>query len=179
MESGSDKAVVEASETQNEKIAEEETKKLDESEDRLPLTFRQNIARVRFVWWWALGAVVLGIPVALGATILKNTLTGSIHFLELFVWLEVVWAGFWLSYFVAWAIGSAANKITEIEALDIGDWDDFFNDLRLPMTLIYWTIVIWATIPVICDLNDGDCSSSWEPLLRKIALATLVVAASK
>lgn len=123
-------------------------------------TIRQKLVRVRSIWWWTLGAIILAVPLTRSVTI----------------WAEILWFGLWLSHFVAWCIGRVSYFLCQEDYLGIADYKHFVDNLMIPMTLTIWAVISWATVPVLCYFDRGDCEGGWILGLRRALLATLVVA---
>lgn len=74
--------------------------------------FLQNVTRVvRVSTWWALGAALLAIPLALSATVFSSTRIGKVRLLGLLVWLEMVWLALWVLYFLMWITGRVCHHL--------------------------------------------------------------------
>jgi hypothetical protein len=142
-----------------------------------PESIWKKITRVRFIWWWFLGSILFVIPLILFAVVFTDTRIHGVRVRELLSWIEVSWTAFWVSYFLAWAVGRTWYALMQQSRLDADDYEDYLNDLRLPITFMLWSVISWSTtFQPLCGPNDCDPLPHWIYILRRIVLATIVVA---
>lgn len=132
------------------------------------------VTRVRYFWWWVLGALLLALASVLAATVFRDVRIGPISMIGLFFWLELSWLALWALYFVTLLIGMVWKGLCQFVPFGIFDYRDFLDDLKVPLTLLLWAIVSWAIVPALCHFDHGDCIVGWISIFRTVLLAILV-----
>ncbi|KZL66186.1 serine threonine protein kinase [Colletotrichum incanum] len=123
-------------------------------------------------------AALLGIPVALLATIYSDRRADGVRLLGLFVWLEVVWGSLWLSKLVAMLMPTAYVFVCGIVNSGTRKYHPVVRKIETSISLVFWTIIAYATIVPVCMAFDSTMAPpKWVLILQKVALASIAVAA--
>ncbi|KAI9855707.1 MAG: hypothetical protein M1813_009669 [Trichoglossum hirsutum] len=136
-----------------------------------------KVKRVRVWVWWAVGAVLLAIPLTLFSTKFSSTRIGGIRLLGLLVWLEVIWFSLWSLYLLTWVTSTLWHRLCNREYLDISLYGRFLHGIRKSLMFFLLAIVSWASMqPLSCRFNHGKCNVKWIGRFQKILLSLLITA---
>ena len=161
---------------------------------------------VRYTIYLAPLLVLLVIPIAVLSTVFSGSAfikTGNgetdsssppkplsdlgIHAAGLFVWLEIATLGLWAAMILAWLSIFSFNKTCDLLRERLKSRQLLLDALKnissnlmaLPITLVLWTIICFATTPAICVFNKGDTqciqTSGWIYYLTRAFEAGIVV----
>lgn len=122
-------------------------------------------------------AGILAVPLALCDTIYKHSRAGNIRLLGLFIWIEILWLSLWVCKLCAKTVPIIFQAACGLISTGIRKYSLVLLALEIPLSLFMWSIVAWATIPVICAFDQGRCGTGWVTTLRTAAVATIAVAA--
>ncbi|OLN97139.1 putative MscS family protein C2C4.17c [Colletotrichum chlorophyti] len=123
-------------------------------------------------------AALLGIPVALLATVYTDRRAEGVRLLGLFIWLEVVWGTLWLSKLIAMLMPTAYVFICGIVNSGTRKYHLVVRKTETSMSLVFWTIIAYVTVVPVCMTFDfGMVPPKWVSSLQKVALASIAVAA--
>lgn len=126
-------------------------------------------------------SILLAIPLIVFATIAKHTTAGGTRLLGLFVWLEIVWCALWFTKLCAKALPQIFQFCCGIVTSGTRRYAELIRALELPLSVVAWSVVAWASTPVIVAFNHPVPESlshwsQWVQILRKIILASIPVA---
>ena len=107
---------------------------------------------------------------------------GGVQLLGLFLWIEVIWVGLWICKLIASGLPIAFQALCGLISTGIRKYSLVLMALEIPVSLFLWSIVAWATTPVICVFNKGfwgsdDYEASWVKTLNTVFKALIIVAA--
>lgn len=122
-------------------------------------------------------AGLLAIPLALCDTVYRDARAGNIRLLGLFIWLEIIWLSLWICKLCAKIVPLIFQAACGLISTGIRKYSLVLLALEIPLSLFIWSIVAWATVPVICAFDHGHCGDSWLTTLRTATVATIAVAA--
>ena len=122
-------------------------------------------------------AVLLAIPLILTDTVYFEARAGNVRLLGLFIWIEVIWLGLWVCKLVAQFVPILFQAACGLISTGIRKYSLVLEALEIPISLFLWTIVAYATVPVICAFDKSHCSDGWLQTLAKVFKAGIVVAA--
>lgn len=127
-------------------------------------------------------AALLAIPLVLTDTVYSTARAGEVRLLGLFIWIEVIWVALWVCKLVASALPIVFQAACGLISTGIRKYSLVLMALEIPVSLFLWTIVAYATTPVICSFDQNHCPSgsrpsSWLHTLTKVFEASIVVAA--
>ena len=165
---------------------------------------KRRKAPIRYAVYTAPLIILLAIPLAVLSTVFFNqaSLPGlpleppsednptpapspPIHAAGLLVWLEIVAVALWVALSLAWLSISSFSWCCELlkeklrtRQLLFDALKDISTDLMaLPITLILWTIISFATTSTICVFDEGHCDqrASWIYTVSRVFEAGIVV----
>ena len=158
---------------------------------------KRRKAPIRYAIYTAPLIILLAIPLAVLSTVFYNqaSLPGQppdedsvpppIHAAGLLVWLEIVAVALWVALSLAWLSISSFSWCCELlkeklrtRQLLFDALKDISTDLMaLPITLILWTIISFATTSTICVFDGGHCDQSvpWIYTVSRVFEAGIVV----
>ncbi|KAF3802776.1 putative MscS family protein [Colletotrichum gloeosporioides] len=123
-------------------------------------------------------AALLGVPVALLATIYAESRAAGVRLLGLFVWLEVVWGSLWISKLIAMLMPTAYVFLCGIVNSGTRKYHTVLRGIETSISLMFWTIIAYATVVPVCMAFDSNIPTpDWVSILQKVALASIAVAA--
>lgn len=122
-------------------------------------------------------STLLVIPLVLFDTVYKDVRVGNIRLLGLFIWLEIVWVGLWICKLLAKALPIVFQAACGLISTGIRKYSLVLLALEIPISLLFWSIASWATVPIICTFDHDRCADQWLRKLRTVCLATIAVAA--
>ena len=161
---------------------------------------KRRKAPVRFAFYLAPIAILLVIPIALLSSPLffdhayiltpvqSDPPTSAVHAAGLVIWLEIITIALWVAASLAWLLVSTFNWVCDkfkgqfptrqllCDALK----ESSKNLMMLPITLIIWTIIGFATTSAICIFDEGEpqCNTSkgsWIYVVNRAFEAGIVV----
>jgi len=102
-----------------------------------------------------------------------------VRLLGLFIWIEVVWVGLWVCKLIASALPIVFQGVCGLISTGIRKYSLVLTAVEIPVSLFLWTIVAYATTPVVCTFNQDKCddANGWVHTLKKVFEASIVVAA--
>lgn len=102
---------------------------------------------VRYFTYIVPVALILLIPLLLGALLFTETDVGGVELTWFMVWLEVVWLSLWAGRVVAKIIPHIVNIIASILTNGSKKWRDMATMLEIPVTLFFWWLSIYVSFP--------------------------------
>ena len=120
-------------------------------------------------------ASLLAIPLSILSSNFRHLRLGTVLVADFLLWLEVVWLSLACSNLIAKALAmiwSTVVKNTRLKAYKNVD------RLQLPILLLAWVTIAWATITRICCDNNVACYETWVRTVERVLLATIAVSAT-
>ena len=123
-------------------------------------------------------AAMLAIPLALFATVYKHANIQGIHLYGLFVWLEIVWSSLWVAKLVAKQLPRLFRLCCGVISAGTRKHSLMIKALEVPLSIVLWVIICYATVPVIGKFNKAhanvsDSDVDWMNQLQKAFLASI------
>ena len=138
----------------------------------------------RYVLYIIPVAALLAIPLALTATIFRDTNIKGYPLLGLFVWIECIWVLLWVSKLLSQAAPIVFQAICGVVSGGIRKYTTVLIALEIPLSLFIWTIAAYGcshlvtifepTRPVHFHVPEDE---RWPHYLRRVFLAGIVVSA--
>lgn len=97
--------------------------------------------------------------------------------LGLFIWIEIVWLALWVCKLVAQAVPIVFQFACGLISTGIRKYSLVLKALEIPLSLLLWSIVAYATTSVICIFDHGKCDRNWLTILEQVFKAGIIVAA--
>lgn len=125
-------------------------------------------------------ALLIAIPIIVGATAAKDAKIGGVRIVWFFTWIEVVWLGLWVVKIFAHFLPVIFQFFAGIVSSGTKKYALVLRALEIPISLVGWAIVSLATfIPIMTQNPDnrrtGDIGiKPWESTVKQILFALLV-----
>ncbi|EDN05027.1 serine/threonine-protein kinase [Histoplasma capsulatum] len=134
-------------------------------------------------------ALLIAIPIIVGATIAQNAAIGGVRIVWFFTWVEVVWLSLWGSKIVAHYVPYVFQFLVGIVSSGTRKYALLLRALEIPFSLIGWSVTSLATFIPLMTRNPTNQASGdtqikyWQNVVRNILFAafvsTLILAAEK
>lgn len=134
-------------------------------------------------------ALMIAVPIVVGATIAENAKIGGVRMVWFFTWVEVVWLGLWSSKLVARFLPYLFQFLSGIVSAGTRKYSLVLTALEIPLSLVGWTLTALTTfVPLMCLNPDKRRArdtglKEWESVVKNILFAaffaTLVLLAEK
>jgi hypothetical protein len=123
-------------------------------------------------------AIVLAIPLIVFATAAKDANIQGIRLLGLFVWLEIVWSSLWVAKICAKQLPRLFRLCCGVISAGTRKHSLMIKALEVPLSVVFWVLISWATIPVIAAFNGvhvtvTEPSVYWISQLQRAFLASI------
>lgn len=134
-----------------------------------------------FCWWLPL-ALILFIPLAVGAWQNPDMRLGGTRVMWIFIWLEVVWGSLLIARVFARYIPELLGAIVAVIMPRYFKFVDLAVSLERAVTLVIWTFVSFISFsPLLYDNKDalekeknGGAMPKWQKIIQDILVAFLV-----
>lgn len=94
-------------------------------------------------------AVLIAVPIIIGATAAQKSTIGGVRIVWMFTWLEIVWLSLWVSKLFAQALPSIFQFLCGIVSSGTRKYALVLKALEIPLSLAGWALAALATfIPV-------------------------------
>ncbi|EEP77335.1 predicted protein [Uncinocarpus reesii 1704] len=134
-------------------------------------------------------ALLIAIPIIIGATAAQNARIGGVKIVWFFTWVEVVWLSLWVSKIVAHYVPFLFQFLCGIVSSGTRKYALILRNLEIPFSLVGWAVTSLATfIPLMTrnpdNLRRGDTGiKKWQDVVKNILfaafIASLILAAEK
>lgn len=122
-------------------------------------------------------ALILAIPMLLGAFRFKDATVGGVELFWFSVWLEIVWLTLWCGRIMAkcipYPMGLVASLFTNADKM----WRDLGKQLQIPLAMFFWMLAVEISfLPTMTSHHaDGnDATKSWENTMNKVIVSIFV-----
>ncbi|GAB7364549.1 hypothetical protein MBLNU230_g5356t1 [Neophaeotheca triangularis] len=133
-----------------------------------------------FLYVWPL-ALMIAVPIIVGATAAKNARIGGVRIVWFFTWVEVVWLSLWGSKIVAHFLPKLFQMIVGVVSSGVRKYSLVLKSLEIPLSLVGWAVTSLATFMPLMTLNPSKRaagntdSEEWMRIVQKV-LGAFVVA---
>ena len=170
--------------------------------DNLFKKIHRSPGPVRYAAYMSPLWILLAIPVAITCTIFRNVPIPAspprfliitppddrLHLAGLFIWLEFATLGLWVAKSLSWlsiqSFGHGCDAMRKRPSFRGSDLllerlaEVVDNLMDLPVTLILWSIMSFASTPALAWFDKGVIpDGTWAATLRRVLLAAIVVSA--
>ncbi|RMZ77042.1 hypothetical protein DV738_g4632, partial [Chaetothyriales sp. CBS 135597] len=124
-------------------------------------------------------ALIIAVPMVIGATIAPNARIGGVKLLWFFTWIEVVWVSLWVSKLVAKLLPYVFQFLCGVINPGTRKYAAVITNLEIPLSLVGWALTSLTTFAVLMTQNPDararhDTSlNSWQSVVKNILFATL------
>ncbi|KAJ5963678.1 uncharacterized protein N7479_003554 [Penicillium vulpinum] len=125
-------------------------------------------------------AILIAIPIIVGATVATDAKIGGVHIYWFFTWIEIVWFSLWASKIFARYIPYFFQFLCGIVSSGTRKYALILRALETPIALLIWAIISLVTFLPVMNYNPaqkaaGSTSvSGWEKTVKNILFALLV-----
>ncbi|KAA8905315.1 hypothetical protein TRICI_005311 [Trichomonascus ciferrii] len=131
-----------------------------------------------FVYWLPL-ALILFIPLAVGAWGNHEASLGKTRIMWIFIWLEVVWGSLWVCRFVAHIAPHVYEFLVGIISPSWRKYSTIFKAMEKALTLVLWALVSMITFMPIMTQNPHASptdagTQNWQKVIQNILVALLI-----
>ncbi|KAJ5502313.1 Mechanosensitive ion channel MscS [Penicillium fimorum] len=125
-------------------------------------------------------AILIAIPIIVGATAAPNAKIGGVHIYWFFTWIEIVWFSLWTSKIFARYIPYFFQFLCGIVSSGTRKYALILRALETPIALLIWAIISLVTFLPVMTLTPGKKASGdtdtkpWEKSIKNILFALLI-----
>lgn len=164
---------------------QDKKKKKESKQNRAVVFLRKAVTELiqfslvtRCFFYWLPLAILLFIPLAVGAWAKPNAKLGKASLMWIFVWLEIVWGSLWISRFIAAGLPYIYKFLTSIFIPKMKKYRSVLQAMELPITLVIWALLSLSSfMPVMVQkANAGakDATMTWQLVINNILVALLI-----
>lgn len=102
-------------------------------------------------------ALIIAVPIIIGATVAKNARLGQVRILWIWTWVELVWLSLWISKLFAKLLPSVFQFLCGVVSSGTRKYALVLKSLEIPLSLSGWALAALATffpVRAVCDLRD-------------------------
>lgn len=112
----------------------------------------------------------------------KHPVVGGIHYLGLFIWIEVVWVLLWVAKILAQLVPIAFQSVAGAISTGMRKYRLVLQAVEIPISLFFWAILAIASFPLIYTFDRSFHSAHagkihWLHVLHNVNKATIGVTA--
>ncbi|EWC44741.1 hypothetical protein DRE_06519 [Drechslerella stenobrocha 248] len=121
-------------------------------------------------------ALLLAIPIIVGATAAPTAELGGVRLIWIFAWTEIVWCSLWVSKLVAKCIPIVFRTLIGVVSTDTRKYYKFIQRLELPLSLVGWAFASWVSFKPMMTKHSAITfgEGSWEETLLRVLGACVV-----
>ncbi|KAF2225547.1 Mechanosensitive ion channel-domain-containing protein [Elsinoe ampelina] len=109
-------------------------------------------------------ALLIAIPIIVGATAVPNARIGSVPIVWFFTWVEVLWLSLWVSKIVAHFLPSAFQILAGVVSSGTRKYALVIRAVQIPLSLVGWAVTSLATfIPLMTRNPDARARNDTTP----------------
>lgn len=129
----------------------------------------------RYLLYVAPVALMIAVPIIVGATAAPNARIGGTRLTWFFTWIEVVWCSIWVAKLVARFLPYLFQFIVGVVSSGTRKYALILAALELPLSLVFWTITNLVTFRPLMTRTPGrgPANYNWIGVLEKILAACL------
>ncbi|EPS38448.1 hypothetical protein H072_7800 [Dactylellina haptotyla CBS 200.50] len=142
--------------------------------------FYEKILNFSFITRWMIYiaplALLLAIPIAIGATVGRKARIGGVPLFIFFIWLEIVWCSLWMSKIVAKVLPMAFKTLVGVVSSGTRKYYKVIQQLEVPLSLVGWTIAGLVSFKILIDnyKDAGIKFGTWRSTMLNVLTACLV-----
>ncbi|KAE8353688.1 Mechanosensitive ion channel-domain-containing protein [Aspergillus coremiiformis] len=125
-------------------------------------------------------ALLIAIPIIVGATVRQETRIGGVPLHWFFTWIEVVWLSLWVSKLAAHFLPYFFQFLAGIVSSGTRKYALILHSLQFPIATVIWTVVSLVTFLPVMTLNpvkkaEHDTGAkSWQLTIKNVLFALFV-----
>lgn len=160
-------------------------KKSSKHESKAAVYFRKVFLKIfhmsilfRCFFCWLPFALVLFVPLAVGAWGKKDATLGKVPLKWIFIWLEVAWSAIFVSRLVAHLMPTVFYFMCSIFAPRLKKYRTVIQAMEFPVTLVFSALIAVSTfMPVMTwkkNASKNDATDTWQKVVQNILVAILI-----
>lgn len=124
-------------------------------------------------------AIIIAVPLVLGATLFPDARIGGVMMLWFFVWVEVVWVSLWISKLFAQFLPFLFQFLCGVVSPGTRKYASILIALEIPLSLVGWAATSLPTFAAIMTQNPDQRSRGetglkpWQTVIKNILFACL------
>lgn len=95
-------------------------------------------------------AILIAIPIVIGATAAKRARLGGVRIVWIFTWVELIWLSLWVSKLFAMTLPWIFQFLCGIVSSGTRKYALVLKSLEVPLTLVGWALASLATFMPVC-----------------------------
>ncbi|OAX84692.1 hypothetical protein ACJ72_00934 [Emergomyces africanus] len=125
-------------------------------------------------------ALLIAIPIVVGATVAQNAEIGGVRIVWFFTWVEIVWLSLWVSKVIAHYIPFVFQFLCGIVSSGTRKYALLLRALEIPFSLIGWSVTSLATFIPLMTRNPTKRASGntgiqhWQNVVKNILFAAFI-----
>ncbi|KAF1987068.1 hypothetical protein K402DRAFT_376380 [Aulographum hederae CBS 113979] len=136
-------------------------------------------------------AIIIAIPIVIGATVAPNAVVGHVKLVWLFTWVEVVWLSLWVSKIFAHFLPRIFEFLMGVVSSGTRKYAQVIEKLEIPLSLAGWALCSLATFSPLMNHNPAaqraadaqttngkprtaDQLTGWQKVMQQLLAAALV-----
>ncbi|KAI1909434.1 hypothetical protein LOZ53_003811 [Ophidiomyces ophidiicola] len=125
-------------------------------------------------------ALLIAIPIIIGATVATETRIGGVAIVWFFTWIEVVWLSLWVSKIVAHYIPFLFQFLCGIVSSGTRKYALILRNLEIPLSLVGWAVTSLATFIPLMTRNPDNVErkdtgiQKWQDVVKNILFAAFI-----
>lgn len=133
---------------------------------------------IRWATYIAPLALILLIPLLVGALKFDRVVVGGVFLVWFMIWLEIVWLSLWAGRILAKSLPVPIGLVSSFFTNNSKKWRDMGKQLELPATLFFWWLAIEISfLPTMTnhqrDFPKGH-TASWMGTMNKVLVSIFV-----
>lgn len=104
-------------------------------------------------------ALLIAVPIVIGATVAKKARIGGVRIMWLFTWVEIVWLSLWISKIVAQMLPAVFQFLCGIVSSGTRKYALVIKALEIPLSLVGWALASLATFKPVSSNSHHVCKS--------------------
>ncbi|OBT81813.1 hypothetical protein VE02_09419 [Pseudogymnoascus sp. 03VT05] len=134
---------------------------------------------VRYLCYITPIALVILVPLLLGAFLFKDATVGDVRLMWFCIWLEIFWLTLWLGRIIAKCIPYPVGLIATIFTNSEKVWRDMARQLEVPIALFFWWLAVEVSfLPTMVNhhSNGDKATRGWETTMNKVIISIFICA---
>ncbi|GAB7339155.1 hypothetical protein MBLNU457_5820t1 [Dothideomycetes sp. NU457] len=143
---------------------------------------------VRYTVYVAPLALIIAVPIVVGATAARNAMLAGVPIRWFFTWVEILWCSIWVSKLVVHFLPKVFQILAGVVSSGTRKYALLIRSLELPLSLVGWSVTSLATFVPIMTQNPynrahDSALKQWETIVQEIlgacVVATLILLIEK
>ena len=125
-------------------------------------------------------AILIAIPIVLGATVAKGAKIGGVRMVWFFTWVEIIWGSLWVSKLVAQFLPFLFQFLSGVVSPGTRKYALLISALEIPLSLVGWSLTALTTFVPLMTLNPDQrrlhetSLKPWESIVKNLLFAAWI-----